>query len=156
MGLPDVDTWYRGKQDMLNEIIILLGGRAAEELTLEDISTGASSDIKRATKLAQEMVAKFGMSDKLGPICYDSQDEVFLGRDYGHSKQYSEVTASQIDKEVEEIINAQYKKAKELLKENIERLESVAKALLRKEVIDGVEFLKYYNLEGEKENETSN
>lgn len=156
MGLPDVDTWYRGKQDMLNEIVILLGGRAAEELTLEDISTGASSDIKRATKLAQEMVAKFGMSDKLGPICYDSQDEVFLGRDYGHSKQYSEVTASQIDKEVEEIINAQYKKAKELLKENIERLESVAKALLRKEVIDGVEFLKYYNLEGEKENETSN
>jgi len=156
MHLPDEDTWYRGREDMLTDIIILLGGRAAEELTLEDISTGASSDIKRATKIAQEMVAKFGMSANMGPICYDSNDEVFLGRDYGHSKQYSETTASRIDREVEEIINAQYKKAKDLLSENIERLNSVAKALLLKEVIDGAEFLKYYNIEGEKENETSN
>lgn len=156
MHLPEEDTWYRGKQDMLLEIIILLGGRAAEELILEDISTGASSDLKRATKIAHEMVAKYGMSETFGPVSYDSNDEVFLGRDYGHSKQYSETTASRIDKEIETIINGQYKKAKDLLLENIERLKSVANALLEKEVIDGAEFLKYYNLEGEKENETSN
>ena len=156
MHLPDEDTWYRGKQDMLTDIIILLGGRAAEEITLEDISTGASSDIQRATGIAREMVTKFGMSENMGPICYDNNDEVFLGRDYGHQKQYSEATASQIDKEVETIINTQYNKAKTLLSDNIERLKNVANALLQKEVIDGAEFLKYYNLEGEKENETSN
>ncbi|MBE7016053.1 MAG: ATP-dependent zinc metalloprotease FtsH [Ruminococcaceae bacterium] len=155
MHLPDEDTWYRGKKDMLRDIIILLGGRVAEELVMEDISTGASSDLKRATKIAHEMVAKYGMSDAMGPICYDSSDEVFLGRDYGHSKQYSETTASQIDKEVESIINGQYKEAKSLLTENIGRLNSVANALLEKEVIDGAEFLKYFNQEGEKENETS-
>ena len=155
MHLPDEDTWYRGKKDMLRDIIILLGGRVAEELVMEDISTGASSDLKRATKIAHEMVAKYGMSEALGPICYDSDDEVFLGRDYGHSKQYSETTASQIDKEVENIINSQYSEAKKLLAANIDRLNRVANALLEKEVIDGAEFLKYFNQEGEKENETS-
>lgn len=156
MHLPHEDTWYKGKKDMLTDIIILLGGRAAEELTLDDISTGASSDIKRATEIAREMVAKFGMSENVGPICYDTNDEVFLGRDYGHSKQYSETTASRIDKEVETIVNSQYEKAKALLSENIGKLNSVAKALLQKEVIDGAEFLKYYNEEGENQNETSN
>lgn len=156
MHLPDEDTWYYGKKDILNDIIILLGGRVAEELVMDDISTGASSDLKRATQLAHEMVAKYGMSEKIGPICYDSEEEVFIGRDYGHSKQYSESVASEIDKEVENILNTQYEKAKTLLKDNIGKLNNVAEALLVNEVIDGEEFLKYYNQEGDFNNEESN
>ena len=155
MHIPEEDSMYYGKKDILNDIIILLGGRAAEELTMDDISTGASSDLKRATRLAHEMVAKYGMSDKIGPICYDSNEEVFLGRDYGHSKQYSETVASQIDKEVEAVLIAQYGKAKRLLTENMDRLKSVAEALLTNEVLDEAEFLKYFN-KGELNNETSN
>ncbi len=157
MHIPEEDSWYWAKQDMLNDIVILLGGRVAEELTMDDISTGASSDLKRATEIAREMVAKYGMSEKVGPICYDTGDEVFLGRDYGHSKQYSENVASVIDKEVEELLKSQYERAKKLLSDNIEKLNNVAEALLEKEVIDGAEFLKYFNKEkGESENETSN
>lgn len=156
MHLPDEDTWYYGKKDILNDIIILLGGRVAEELTMDDISTGASSDLKRATQLAHEMVAKYGMSDKIGPVCYDSEDEVFLGRDYGHSKQYSETIASEIDKEVENVLITQYAKAKSLLQNNIEKLNNVAEALLVNEVIDGDEFLKYFNQKGDLKNEESN
>lgn len=157
MHIPDEDTWYYGKKDIENDIVILLGGRAAEELTMDDISTGASSDLKRATQLAREMVAKYGMSDEIGPICYDSEDEVFLGRDYGHSKQYSETVAAQIDKEVEILLKQQYARAKTLLAENMDRLNNVAEALLEHEIIDGAEFLKYFNNEeGEIKNETSN
>ncbi len=157
MHIPEEDTWYYGKKDMENDIVVLLGGRAAEELTMDDISTGASSDLKRATQLAREMVAKFGMSEKIGPICYDSDDEVFLGRDFGHSKAYSENVAALLDKEVENILKGQYDRAKALLTENMEKLNNVAEALLLKEVIDGAEFLKYFNNEkGETENETSN
>ena len=156
MHLPDEDTWYYGKKDILNDIIILLGGRVAEELTMDDISTGASSDLKRATQLAHEMVAKYGMSDKIGPVCYDSEEEVFLGRDYGHSKQYSETIASEIDKEVENVLITQYAKAKSLLQNNIEKLNNVAEALLVNEVIDGDEFLKYFNQKGDLKNEESN
>ena len=155
MHLPTEDSMYYGKKDILNDIVILLGGRVAEELTMDDISTGASSDLKRATALAHEMVAKYGMSDKIGPICYDSNEEVFLGRDFGHSKQYSEMIAAQIDKEVEALLNAQYERAKTLLSENMAKLKSVAEALLVHEVLDEAEFLKYYN-EGETENEESN
>lgn len=153
MHIPEEDSMYYGKKDILNDIVILLGGRVAEELTMDDISTGASSDLKRATALAHEMVAKYGMSEKIGPICYDSNEEVFLGRDYGHSKQYSEMIAAQIDKEVEALLNAQYERAKSLLSENMERLKNVAEALLKYEVLDEAEFLKYYN-EGDSENET--
>ena len=153
MHIPDEDSMYYGKKDILNDIIILLGGRAAEELTMDDISTGASSDLKRATGLAHEMVAKYGMSEKIGPICYDSNEEVFLGRDYGHSKQYSEAIASQIDKEVETVLISQYGKAKRLLTENMDRLKNVAEALLTHEVLDEAEFLKYFN-KGEIEDET--
>ncbi|MDD6735196.1 MAG: ATP-dependent zinc metalloprotease FtsH [Clostridiales bacterium] len=157
MHLPVEDTWYRSKQEMENDIVILLGGRVAEELTMDDISTGASSDLKRATQMAHEMVAKYGMSEKLGPVCYDNEEEVFLGRDYGHSKQYSEMVAAQIDKEIENLINAQYARAKKLLSDNAERLKNVAEALLEKEVIDGAEFLTYFNKEkGEMENEKGN
>ena len=147
MHLPEEDTWYRGKKDMLDDIVILLGGRVAEELTMDDISTGASSDLKNATQIAHEMVAKYGMSEKIGPICYDTNEEVFLGRDYGHSKQHSEMIAAQIDKEVETLLNNQYARAKALLCDNAKRLENVANALLEKEVLDEKEFLKYYNIE---------
>ena len=154
MHLPEEDSMYYGKKDILNDIIILLGGRAAEELTMDDISTGASSDLKRATTLAHEMVAKYGMSEKIGPICYDNNEEVFLGRDYGHSKQYSETVASQIDKEVESVLISQYGKAKRLLTENMDKLKNVAEALLTHEVLDEAEFLKYFN-KGDFEDETS-
>ena len=123
---------------------------------MDDISTGASSDLKRAAQLAHEMVAKYGMSDKIGPVCYDSEEEVFLGRDYGHSKQYSETIASEIDKEVENVLITQYAKAKSLLQNNIEKLNNVAEALLVNEVIDGDEFLKYFNQKGDLKNEESN
>ena len=95
MHIPKEDIWFTGKKDMLAEIIVLLGGRAAEDLILDDISTGASSDLKRATEIARDIVAKYGMSEEIGPICYDSEEEVFLGRDYGHSKAYSETVATQ-------------------------------------------------------------
>ncbi len=156
LHLPTEDTWYYAKQDMLNDIVTLLGGRAAEELAMDDISTGASSDLERATSIARDMVVKYGMSEKIGPICYNSGDEVFIGRDYGTQKAYSEEVAAEIDKEIEAIMNAQYKKAKDLLSANMEKLTNVANALLDHEIIDGEEFLKYFNQEGDKENETSN
>ena len=155
MHIPNEDIWFSGKKDMLAEIVVLLGGRAAEDLILDDISNGASSDLKRATAIARDMVAKYGMSDEVGPVCYDSEEEVFLGRDYGHSKAYSEAVATLIDKEVEKLIKEQYNKAKDLLSENAERLKNVAEALLEHEVLDETEFLKYYN-KGDIQNETSN
>lgn len=155
MHIPNEDIWFSGKKDMLSEIVILLGGRAAEDLMLDDISNGASSDLKRATQIARDMVAKYGMSEELGPVCYDSEEEVFLGRDYGHSKAYSEAIATQIDKETEKVIKEQYKEAKRLLSENSERLKNVAEALLRHEVLDETEFLKYYN-KGDINDEKSN
>lgn len=155
MHIPKEDIWFMSKKDMLSDIIVLLGGRAAEDLVLDDISNGASSDLKRATGIAREMVAKYGMSEEIGPICYDTDEEVFLGRDYGHSKAYSETVATKIDKEVEELIKTQYKKAIALLSENKERLENVAEALLQHEVLDETEFLKYYN-KGEIKDEESN
>ena len=155
MQIPKEDIWFWSKKDMLSEIIVLLGGRAAEELVLDDISNGASSDLKRATGIAREMVAKYGMSEEVGPVCYDTDEEVFLGRDYGHSKAYSETIATIIDKEVEKLIKEQYNKAKELLSENSEKLNNVAEALLEHEVLDETEFLKYYE-KGDIKDETSN
>ena len=155
MNIPKEDIFFTGKKDMLAEIVVLLGGRAAEELVLDDISNGASSDLKRATAIAREMVTKYGMSENIGPVCYDSDEEVFLGRDYGHSKAYSETVATLIDKEVEDIIKSQYDRAKALLSENSERLKNVAEALLKHEVLGEKEFLEYYN-KGDLKNETGN
>lgn len=142
MHLPKDDNSYQSKTEMLNEILVLLGGRAAEELVLDDISTGASNDIKRATELARGMVTKYGMSDKLGPVCYDSGDEVFIGRDYGHSKQISDKTASEIDECVKEIIESSYSSAVKMLSEGAELLHKTAEALLEKETLTGEEFEK--------------
>ena len=140
MHLPQEDKSYASKTEMSEEIVSLLGGRAAEELILNDISTGASNDIQRATKIARNMVTKYGMG-KLGPIMFGSeQDEVFIGRDFAQTRNYGEKIASEIDAEIREIIMEGYTKAKSILTENMDKLHEVAKILLEKEKIDGKEF----------------
>ncbi len=140
MHRPDEGTDYSSKGEMLDDIMTLLGGRIAEKLVLEEISTGASNDIKRATEVARNMVMRYGMSDNIGPVCYDDNEEVFIGRDYGHSKIYSDETAYELDKEVKNIINAQYEKGIDLLKSNIQILHNLANALLEHETLDEAEF----------------
>ena len=142
MYRPTEDKSYVSKAEMKEQIVSLLGGRMAEKLILDDISTGASNDIERATKIAKQMVMKYGMSDVMGPIMYGtSQEEVFLGRDMTtHSKDYSEQTAAEIDKEVKAIIMNAYKSAENILKDNVDKLHAVAKVLIEKEKITGEEF----------------
>ena len=144
MYTPKDDVFYSSKGEMLNEIIKSLGGRAAEEIMLDDISTGASGDIKQATNVARAMITKYGMSSKLGLVSYDSNEEVFLGRDYGHSRLYSEKTAAEIDDEVKNIIGRLYEKTKTLLTDNKDILERVAGALLVKETLNESEFEAIY------------
>lgn len=128
---------------MRENIIMLLGGRVAEELVLDDICTGASNDIERATSTARNMITKYGFSKKLGTVVYGSDnDEVFLGKDYGHTRNYSESVAAQIDEEVKLIIEKAYSDCAEILKNNIDKLHFVAKYLLKFEKIDGAEFEK--------------
>ncbi len=146
MHVPDEDKMYTSKSDMLNEIIVLLGGRVAEALTMNDISTGASSDIQRATELARNMVTKYAMSDIIGPVSYDDGDEVFIGRDFAHSKSYSDKTAADIDDEVKRILTSQYDKTQQILTDNMEILTRIAHKLLDKETIDGVEFEECFKL----------
>ncbi len=145
MHRPEEATDYSSKGEMLDDILVLLGGRIAEKLILDDISTGASSDIKRATSVARDMVTRYGMSDAIGPICYESGEEVFIGRDYGQSRNYSEKTASEIDDEIKSIINAQYELGTELLKSNLQTLHDIANALLERETLDGEEFVEIIN-----------
>lgn len=140
MYTPKEDVFYSSEKEMKNRIIKALGGRAAEEIMLDDISTGASGDIKQATDIARAMVTKYGMSEVIGLVSYDSDEEVFLGRDFGHSKLYSEKTAAQIDEEVGKMINALYEKTKKLISENKDILENVAGALLEKETLNEEEF----------------
>lgn len=140
MNIPKEDILYQSKTEMLNTIIVDMGGRVAEQLVFGDQNTGASSDIKQATQIARDMVVKYGMSDVIGPVCYDSEEEVFLGRDYGHSKAFSEKTAAEIDAEIHRIIAQQYQKAVDLLQENMDVLEAVSQALLEKETINEAEF----------------
>lgn len=141
MYLPETDNkMYMSRREMLNNIIVMLGGRVAEALMMDDISTGASNDIQRATSMAHDMVAKYGMSERVGPVSYDDGSEVFLGRDYGHSKSYSENTASEIDSEVRSIIMHQYAETEKILKQYSEQLIKTAELLLEKETISGDEF----------------
>ncbi len=142
MPLPEKDEMHLTKGKMLQDIIVSLGGRVAESLIFDDITTGASQDIKQATKLAKRMVTKYGMSDKIGVICYDNDDdEVFIGRDLAHSTRgYSEEIASEIDKEVKSIIDDCYEKAVNIIKENEEILHKCAALLLEKEKITREEF----------------
>ncbi len=141
MHLPTEDKMYNSKKEMENNIVVLLAGRVAEQLVLDDISTGASNDIQRATSIARSMVTKYGMSDALGTVFYDSeQEEVFIGRDMGHTKVYSEEIAARIDNEIRKIIDGGYNECTRLLKENLDKLHIVAEALIEKEKIDGEEF----------------
>ncbi len=141
MYRPTEDKSFMSKSEMLEQIVSLLGGRVAEKLILNDISTGASNDIERATKIARAMVTKYGMSEKIGTIMLGTnQEEVFLGRDFSQGKEYSEETAGIIDEEVKSIVDNAYSTAENILKENIEKLHAVAGVLLEKEKIDGEEF----------------
>ena len=141
MYQPTEDKSFMSRTEMIEQIISLLGGRASEELMLDDISTGASNDIERATKIANSMVTKYGMSTRLGTITLGSdQQEVFLGRDFAQEKTYSEETAGMIDEEMKKIIDACYDKAKEILRANEDKLNAVAGVLLEKEKITGEEF----------------
>ena len=146
MYKPTEDKSFMSKSEMIESIISLLGGRVAEAIILDDISTGASNDIERATKIARSMVTKYGMSDKVGAVMYGGdQEEVFLGRDFAHSKEYSEETAGIIDEEVKKIIDNAYRSAEEILRGNIDKLHAVAGVLLEKEKIDGEEFDAIFN-----------
>ena len=140
MSLPKEDRYYATKKGMYNDIIELLGGRVAEQLTLDDISTGASNDIMRATDIAREMVTKYGFSEVIGTVNYSSSEEVFLGNDFTSHKNYSEETAKSIDAEIKRIIDEAYKQCTQLISENMEILERVANALLLVETIDGQQF----------------
>ncbi len=150
MSLPEHDKSYVSKTEMRENIITLLGGRVAEKLILDDISTGASNDIERATAIARNMVTKYGFSDKLGPMVYgNDQSEVFLGRDFNSSRNYSENVAAEIDAEMREIIEEGYEKSKDILEEHMDQLHLLAKYLMKYEKIDSDDFEKL--MKGEME-----
>ena len=142
MSLPRNDKMYRSRNEMLEDIQVLLGGRVAEQLVLGDISTGASNDIERASEMARGMVTKYGMSAELGPITFGSSahDEVFLGRDFGHTRNYSEEVAAKIDREVENIIMGGYKQTTQTLSEHMDQLKAVAEYLIQNEKMSGEQF----------------
>ena len=142
MHLPTEDRSYRGRKEMLEELVVLLGGRVAEALVLDDISTGASNDIERATKIVRSMVMKYGMSDKLGPITYGTDDSnPFLGKEMGHVSNYSEQTASEIDEEIQRIMHQAYDHTRQILEDHMDDLHRVAGVLFEREKVDGQEFL---------------
>ena len=137
---PDEDKSYHTKGQLMEEIIIAMGGRAAEDIVLGEISTGASSDLKHANSVARSMIIKFGMSDNLTNMVFDENDEVFIGRDFGHTRSYSEEVAATIDREVKSLIDTAYEKTIAILKEHITTLHRIAEALLEKERLEGSEF----------------
>lgn len=146
MSLPEHDRSFRSKTQMEEEIIVLLGGRVAEKIVLDDISTGASNDIERATDLARSMVTRYGFSEKLGPIVYGHDNsEVFLGRDYSQGRNYSENVAGEIDGEIRELIDTGYENAKQILINHRDQLDKVAHYLMEHEKINGEDFYKLMN-----------
>ncbi|RHO55220.1 ATP-dependent zinc metalloprotease FtsH [Ruminococcaceae bacterium AM07-15] len=146
LSLPKEDKYYSSKNEMEDELVTLLGGRVAEKLVMDDISTGASNDIERASDIARRMVTRYGMSDKLGPIAFGSDhDEVFLGRDIAASKNYSEEVASLIDEEVKRIIDEAYRRCEQMLQEHMDILDRVAAYLLEHETMSGEAFEKVFN-----------
>ena len=141
MSIPTEDRNYRSRKEMEENIVTRLGGRVAEALVLGDISTGASNDIERATQIARAMVTKYGMSERLGPICYGSDNnEVFIGRDMGHMKNYSEKIAAELDEEIQTIVGRGYQKTEQLLNEHMDKLHKVAQFLFVNEKMSGAEF----------------
>jgi cell division protease FtsH len=148
MPLPEKDEMFNTKGKMLQDIMVSLGGRIAEEIIFDDVTTGASSDIKKATKVARAMVTRYGFSDNIGVINYDEEDnEVFIGRDLAHTRSHSEAVASEIDIEVKAIVDDCYKKAKEIIIQHEKVLHSCAKLLLEKEKIGRDEFESLFNAE---------
>lgn len=146
MSLPEHDRSFRSKTQMEEEIIVLLGGRVAEKIVLDEISTGASNDIERATDLARSMITRYGFSEKLGPIVYGHDNsEVFLGRDYSQGRNYSENVAAEIDGEIRELIDTSYENAKQILLNHRDQLDKVAHYLMEHEKIDGEDFIKLMN-----------
>ncbi len=143
MQLPQEDRSYKLRGEMREEIQVLLGGRVAEALVLDDISTGASNDIERATEMARKMVTKYGMSESLGPVMFgSSNNEVFLGRDFGHTRDYSEEIAAKIDNEINALIEAGYSETRRILTENMAQLHKVAAYLIQNEKLEGEEFIR--------------
>ena len=160
MYLPEEDRFFETKGHMIDTIKHLLGGRVAEELKLDDISTGASNDLERATGIAREMITKYGFSEKLGPVSFSSNDEVFLGRDFSTRQNYSEEVASEVDHEIKRLLEECYAETRRILQDNDEAFERVAQALLLVETIDGEQFERLYTgeitpeeLKGEIDNE---
>lgn len=153
MSLPEHDRSFRSKTQMEEEIIVLLGGRVAEKIVLDEISTGASNDIERATDLARSMITRYGFSEKLGPIVYGHDNsEVFLGRDYSQDRNYSENVAAEIDGEIRELIDTSYENAKQILLNHRDQLDKVAHYLMEHEKIDGEDFYKLMNGESLDDN----
>ena len=140
ISLPTEDHSYMSRNEMLEQIVSLLGGRVAEALMLSDISTGASNDLQRATSIAREMVTKYGMSTNLGPVTFDSDGQVFIGRDYGQTKSYSEESAARIDCEIQQILRSCYQQCEDILKAHIPQLCQVSDYLLEHETMDGKTF----------------
>lgn len=141
MYRPSEDKSFMSRTEMEEHIVSLLGGRVAEQLVIGDISTGASNDIERASKIARDMVMRYGMSERMGTITYGSgQEEVFLGRDITQGRNYSENTSTEIDQEVKRIVDKAYKTAEQILTMQMDKLTVVANILLEKEKIDGEEF----------------
>lgn len=154
MSLPDHDKAYISKTEMFEDIVMAMGGRVAEEMIFGEINTGASGDIQQATKIATDMVTKYGMSEKLGSRNFGTSEEIFIGRDYGHAQSYSDATAALIDDEVDKLIAGAYEECKKILTEHKDKLEAVAKALMEKEVLTGEEFEAVYEGVGSLTEET--
>ncbi|MGN0464512.1 MAG: ATP-dependent metallopeptidase FtsH/Yme1/Tma family protein, partial [Acutalibacteraceae bacterium] len=141
MSIPTEDKSYKSRQEMLDDLVVLLGGRVAEDLVIGDISTGASNDIERASEISRKMVTKYGMSDNIGPISFGSDnDEVFLGKTYNHVRNYSEKTAAEIDDEIDNIMKNAYSRCKNILNDNMDKLHTVAQYLIRNEKVSGEVF----------------
>ena len=151
MWLPEEDRFFETRGHMIDTIKHLLGGRVAEELKLDDISTGASNDLERATAIAREMITRYGFSEKLGPVSFSSNDEVFLGRDFSTRQNYSEEIASEVDHEIRRLLEECYAETKKILQENDEAFERVAQALLLVETLDGDQFEKLFKGEADPE-----
>lgn len=146
MSLPEKDKSYVSKKEMYENIVVLLGGRVAEKLVLDDISTGASNDLERATSTARNMVTRYGFSDNLGPVVYGrGEHEVFLGRDYSSTPSYSENVAAEIDNEIRNIVETAFEDCEEILKSHMDKLERIAQYLMKHEKIDGDDFEKLMN-----------
>ena len=142
LTLDEADRSHMTKQKLLDTIVMMLGGRSAEEIMLNDITTGASNDIQRASRIARDMVTKYGMSDEIGPIAFGTgHDEVFLGRDYSNVRNYSETVAAKIDNVVGNIISDAYKRCESLLREHYDQLERVAEHLVKHEKINEADFI---------------